>query len=64
MKKTIAWFILTSIFLPFVAWASLKIINHAERITRNESNYSHIKESLSDLKNGQNEIRNYIINSK
>jgi len=64
MMKAATWFILTSILLPVVAWAALKIYDHSERIAKNEQRYIDIEKNLSDIKHGQNEIRSYIINNK
>jgi hypothetical protein len=64
MLKAGAYFILTSIIIPVIAWGAIKLYDHSERISKNEQRYINIDKTLSDLKIGQNEIRSYIINSK
>lgn len=71
MFKAISMLILTGIIVPIIAWAGVQLFEHATRLTKVESDYGHIKESLTELKTGQrdqnvnlNEIRSYIIKNK
>ena len=64
MIKIVATAILTTIILPIIAWAGVQIFELSSRVVKIESDYSHIRETLIELKSGQNEIKSYIINKK
>ena len=75
LRKAATYTILCVIGSPAVLWFSSEAYSHlkkkSQEIDRNtkrlikiESDYTHIKENLIELKDGQKEIRAYIINQK